>query len=110
MDLFENLKKRKLVEQITNPDLGKVLAHTPLTLYCGFDPSSDSLHIGSLLPVLTLRRFQLAGHKPIVVVGGATGMIGDPSGKSQERNLLDTDRLTHNLNGIRKVLEHFFGF
>ncbi len=65
----------------------------PRTVYAGFDPTADSLHVGHLLPLLMLRRFQRAGHKPIAVVGGATGMIGDPSGKSEERNLLSRDDL-----------------
>lgn len=77
------------------------------TLYCGFDPTSDSLHVGSLLPLLTLRRFQQAGHTVIPVVGGATGMIGDPSGKSQERSLLDEAQLQKNVQGIARVVARF---
>ncbi len=69
----------------------------PATLYCGFDPSGDSLHVGSLVGQLTLRRFQLRGHRPIALAGGATGMIGDPSGKSAERNLLSREQLDNNL-------------
>src|SRR3954467_1202472 len=106
MGLYEDLEYRGIVKQVTDPQLEKAL-QKPLTLYCGFDPTSDSLHVGSLLPLLTLRRFQQAGHQPIAVVGGATGMIGDPRGKSQERNLLDEVQIQHNLRGIRSVIERF---
>src|SRR6185437_13027258 len=99
--LFHDLEFRGVVKQMTDPALAGVLDREPLTLYCGFDPTSDSLHIGTLLPLLTLRRFQQAGHRVIAVVGGATGMIGDPSGKSAERSLLDDRQLQHNLNGLR---------
>ena len=74
------------------------------TAYIGFDPTSDSLHIGSLVPIILLAHFQKSGHQPIALVGGATGMIGDPSGKSVERNLLDEETLRNNENGIRKQL------
>ena len=93
MDFFNELQARGLVHQATDPALGKWLAEKPRTIYVGFDPTADSLHVGSLLGLLTLRRFQKAGHRPIAVVGGATGMIGDPSGKSAERNLLDKEQL-----------------
>src|SRR5207245_88419 len=83
------------------------LSSQSLTLYAGFDPTSDSLHVGSLLPLLTLRRFQLAGHRVIAVVGGATGMIGDPSGKSQERSLLTEEQINQNLRGIECVISRF---
>ncbi len=78
--------------------------------YIGFDPTADSLHIGSLVPILLLVHLQKAGHKPVALVGGATGMVGDPSGKSEERNLLDETTLNHNLKGIRKQLEKFLDF
>ncbi|MBC7390398.1 MAG: tyrosine--tRNA ligase [Opitutaceae bacterium] len=78
--------------------------------YIGFDPTADSLGVGNLVQVMTLMHFQLCGHKPIALVGGATGMVGDPSGKSQERNLLDVDSLQHNLNSQRKQLEKFLNF
>src|SRR3954470_7431613 len=106
MGLYEDLEYRGIVKQVTDPKLEQAL-EKPLTVYCGFDPTSDSLHVGSLLPLLTLRRFQLAGHRPIAVVGGATGMIGDPSGKSQERNLLDDEAIAHNLRGISGVISRF---
>ena len=90
--LLDDLRWRGLVHQTTDDaGLSAWLEKQPRTVYAGFDPTADSLHVGSLLPLLLLRRFQQAGHKPIAVVGGATGMIGDPSGKSQERNLLSVE-------------------
>src|SRR3954462_6702083 len=106
MSLYGDLEYRGIVKQVTDPQLEKAL-QKPLTLYCGFDPTSDSLHVGSLLPLLTLKRFQQAGHRPIAVVGGATGMIGDPSGKTQERQLLTDELLAHNLKGIAGVIAKF---
>src|SRR3954468_10265852 len=107
MDLYQDLEARGIIKQVTDPSLARALATERLTLYCGFDPTSDSLHVGSLLPLLTLRRFQLAGHRVIAVVGGATGMIGDPSGKSAERSLMNEKQIEHNLNGIRSVISRF---
>lgn len=107
MNLFQDLEARGIVKQLTDPALAQLLNQEKLTVYCGFDPTSDSLHVGSLLPLLTLKRFQLAGHRPIAVVGGATGMIGDPSGKTQERSLLSEEQIQHNLRGIRGVIERF---
>ena len=107
--LFEDLRAREIVYQITDQSLEKHLDQ-PITLYCGFDPTSDSLHIGNLFPLLTLRRFQLAGHTPILVMGGATGMIGDPSGKSEERNLQTPEQVSKNLIGIQKVASRFLDF
>src|SRR4051794_27869802 len=104
---FSELETRGIVKQVTDPELATLLEREKLTLYCGFDPTSDSLHVGSLLPLLTLKRFQLAGHRPIAVVGGATGMIGDPSGKTQERQLLTEEILAHNLKGISGVISKF---
>ena len=80
------------------------------TLYAGFDPSANSLHVGNLVPVMILRRFQKAGHRPIVVVGGATGMIGDPSGKSEERNLLSRETLAANIEAQKNQLRSFLDF
>lgn len=105
--LYSDLEYRGLVKQVTDPALAQVLAREPLTLYAGFDPTADSLHVGSLLPLLTLRRFQQAGHRVIAVVGGATGMIGDPSFKAQERSLLTSDQIDRNLAGITRVISHF---
>jgi tyrosyl-tRNA synthetase len=111
MDLLSDLTWRGLVNQSTHPEhLGSWLSSGTRTLYAGFDPTSDSLHVGSLLPVLLLRRFQKAGHKPIPLVGGATGMIGDPSGKSEERNLLSLEQLQKNVAGIEVQLRRLLDF
>lgn len=110
-DIIADLRWRGLVHQTTDDDnLSTWLSAQPRTLYAGFDPTADSLHVGSLMPVLLLRRFQQAGHRPIAVVGGSTGMIGDPSGKSAERNLLDIDALRANLAGIERQLQRFLDF
>lgn len=88
LSLLQDLQERRLVQQSSNPEeLERHLTDHNRTLYCGFDPTADSLHVGHLLPLLTLRRFQQQGHKPIILIGGATGLIGDPSGKDQERTL-----------------------
>lgn len=108
-NLFQDLCAREIVYQTTDVSLETHL-EKPITLYCGFDPTADSLHIGNLFPLLTLRRFQLAGHTPILVLGGATGMIGDPSGKSTERNLQTPEQVNHNLIGIKAVAEKFLDF
>jgi tyrosyl-tRNA synthetase len=93
-DILNELEWRGLIAQTTDADaLRKDLAAGPLTLYAGFDPTADSLHAGNLMPLLTLRRFQLAGHRPIVLAGGATGLIGDPSGRDTERSLSDPDQI-----------------
>jgi tyrosyl-tRNA synthetase len=105
--LYADLEARGIVKQTTDPELARELDRAPITVYVGFDPTSDSLHLGSLLPLLTLRRFQMAGHTPIAVVGGATGMIGDPSGKTQERQLLTVENLEKNLEGIRRTMAKF---
>jgi tyrosyl-tRNA synthetase len=111
MDLFSDLTWRGLVNQCTHPDfLGGWLTSGRRTLYAGFDPTSESLHVGHLLPAMMLRRFQKAGHRPIALVGGATGMIGDPSGKSEERNLLSLERLQANVNGIEQQLRRLLDF
>jgi len=109
--LLDDLRWRGLVHQTTDDaNISAWLAERPRTVYAGFDPTADSLHVGSLLPLMMLRRFQLAGHKPIAVVGGATGMIGDPSGKSQERNLLSKGDLDHNVAGLREQMKQFLDF
>ncbi len=92
------------------PGLEEHLNEAMRTAYVGFDPTADSLHIGNLVSILMLRHFQLAGHKPIALIGGATGMIGDPSGKSKERNLLDEETLRHNQEAIKKQLSKFLDF
>src|SRR6476620_2933114 len=109
--ILDELRWRNLLADCSDPDaLEQRIAQGPLTLYCGFDPTSDSLHVGNLVPLFALRRFQLAGHHPIALAGGATGMIGDPSGKSDERNLLTAEQLVHNLDCIRPQLERFLDF
>jgi tyrosyl-tRNA synthetase len=111
MALLDELEQRGLLAEVTSRDeLAKLLGAGRISLYAGYDPTSPSLHIGNLVPTILLRRFQLAGHRPIVVVGGATGMVGDPSGKSAERNLLDDATLARNLAGIRAQLERLLDF
>lgn len=111
MSLLDDLRWRNLVHQTTDDEnLGTWLEEKPRVVYAGFDPTADSLHVGSLLPLLLLRRFQKAGHKPIALVGGATGMIGDPSGKSAERNLLSPDVLEANVAGLREQMQRFLDF
>lgn len=109
MSLYQDLESRGLIKQVTSPHLAKKLASESMTLYCGFDPTADSLHVGSLLQLCTLKRFHQAGHKIIAVVGGATGMIGDPSGKSQERSLQTQDQLNINQAGITEVINRLLG-
>lgn len=111
MDIFKELQDRGLVYQHTDElALRKRLAAGPMTLYCGFDPTADSLHIGSLLPILVLKRFQLAGHIPIALVGGGTGLIGDPSGKISERTLNPQEVVDQWSDKIKHQLEHFLDF
>ncbi len=103
--LIAELRDRHLVAQISDEQgLEKLLTDERITVYAGYDPTAPSLHVGNLVPTILLKRFQLAGHRPIIVVGGSTGMVGDPSGKSDERNLLDDDTLAANLAGIRAQL------
>ncbi len=110
-DIYSELSWRGLINQVTDEEhLPKWLSEGSRTAYVGFDPTADSLHLGSLLPLLYLRRFQKAGHKPIALVGGATGMIGDPSGKSKERNLLSVEQLHANVEGMRRQMERFLDF
>ncbi|OIQ20290.1 tyrosine--tRNA ligase [Lacinutrix sp. MedPE-SW] len=105
----EELRWRGMVHDIM-PGTEDQLSKEMTTAYIGFDPTSDSLHIGSLVPIILLVHLEKAGHKPIALVGGATGMIGDPSGKSDERNLLDEKTLAHNVAGIKSVLSRFLDF
>jgi tyrosyl-tRNA synthetase len=109
--LLDELAARGVMANVTDRDgLAALLAKETVTLYAGYDPTSASLHIGNLVPTMLLYRFQQAGHRPIVLVGGATGMIGDPSGKSDERNLLDEATIAQNLAGIRGELSRFLDF
>ena len=109
MTLFEELQARGLVEAVTDPEIAKIL-ETPQTIYCGFDPSASSLQAGNLVSIMMLRRLQLAGHKVIALVGGATGLIGDPSGKSAERNMLTLEQVAENKKGIRENLGRVLDF
>ena len=108
-DFIEELKWRGILHDVM-PGTEELLAKEMVTGYIGFDPTADSLHVGSLAQIMTLVRFQLAGHKPLALVGGATGMVGDPSGKSAERNLLDAETLNKNVEGIKKQLQQFLNF
>ena len=111
MDLLADLAARGLIHDSTDRDaLAARLAAGPLALYIGFDPTADSLHVGHLVGQLFLRRFQLAGHRPFPLAGGATGMIGDPGGRSEERNLLDIDTLRHNVERIKAQLTRLLDF
>lgn len=109
--LIEDLKWRGLIYQQTDEQgIEDLLNKEQVTLYCGADPTADSLHIGHLLPFLTLRRFQEHGHRPIVLIGGSTGMIGDPSGKSEERVLQTEEQVDKNIEGISKQMHNIFEF
>ena len=110
MELLQDLQWRGIIYQQTDEEGLQEQLKNPTALYCGVDPTADSMHIGHLLPFLTLRRFQQAGHQPIILVGGATGMIGDPSGKSQERQLQSVETIQHNVECLKKQLEKIFDF
>jgi tyrosyl-tRNA synthetase len=107
IDFLAELQQRDLVHQLSAPEVAALLREQRVTGYIGFDPTADSLHVGSLLPLMTLLRFQRAGHRPIGLIGGGTGLIGDPSGRTSERSLLDRERLAHNLAGIRRQVQRF---
>ena len=108
-NFIEELKWRGILHDVM-PGTKELLDKEMATGYIGFDPTADSLHVGSLAQIMTLVRFQLAGHKPLALVGGASGMVGDPSGKSAERNLLDADTLNKNIEGIKRQLQQFLNF
>ena len=109
--LLDDLKWRGLLYQQTDEEgLEGLLNKEKISLYCGVDPTADSMHIGHIVPLLTLRRFQMHGHRPILLVGGATGMIGDPSGRSEERQLQTTEQIDKNVLGIKKQMEQIFDF
>lgn len=109
MTLIQELRWRGMIQDIM-PGTEELFQKETVSGYIGFDPTSDSLHIGSLVPILLLMHLQRAGHKPYALVGGATGMVGDPSGKSEERNLLSEETLQFNLAGVKKQLAHFLNF
>ena len=111
MDILEELQWRGLMADCTDAKaLKQRLSEGPITLYCGFDPTADSLHVGHLVPLIALRRFQDMGHHPISVAGGATGSIGDPSGKSAERQLLSHTQLQHNIEKVKVQLARLLDF
>src|ERR1700755_3419872 len=109
MNLIEELKWRGIIQDMM-PGTEEQLHKEMTSAYIGFDPTADSLHIGSLVPIILLVHLQKAGHKPFALVGGATGMVGDPSGKSEERNLLSEETLRHNQEGVKKQLAKFLDF
>ena len=109
MDFVKELEWRGMIHDIM-PGTQEKLNESMKAGYIGFDPTADSLHVGSLVPIMILKHFQKAGHQPFVLVGGATGMVGDPSGKSQERNLLDADTLDKNVAGLKNQLSQFLDF
>lgn len=111
MDILQDLENRGLIHQTTDFEgLKNHLEKNQVTLYCGFDPTADSLHIGHLLPITILKRFQLAGHKPIALIGGGTGMIGDPSGRSSERSLNEAKVVQHYSDSLANQLSRFLDF
>ncbi|QDY46161.1 tyrosine--tRNA ligase [Planococcus glaciei] len=110
-ELIEDLKWRGLLYQQTDEEgMAKLLDEQKISLYCGVDPTADSMHIGHIVPLLTLRRFQMHGHQPILLVGGATGMIGDPSGRNEERQLQSTEQIDKNVDAIKVQMERIFDF
>ena len=104
MNVVETLRQRGLLQDITSPDLERVSSKESLMVYCGFDPTAESLHLGNLLGIIVLSWFQRCGHTPVALLGGATGRIGDPSGKSAERPVMDEDTIERNVKGIEKTL------
>ncbi|MCD8138835.1 MAG: tyrosine--tRNA ligase [Planctomycetaceae bacterium] len=110
MNALETLTERGIVNTVSDPALGDLFAKEMVSFYCGYDPSFKSLQIGNLFAIVTMRRLQKMGHRPVVLVGGATGCIGDPSGRSTERNLLDMDLVESNVAAIRKQLESLIDF
>ena len=109
MSLLQEYRQRGVLQDSTE-GAGAALAEGPVTAYIGFDPTAESLHVGSLMPIMGLVHLQRLGHHPIVVVGGGTGLIGDPSGKTEERQLLTKERAAQNLESMRTQLEHFLDF
>ena len=108
--VIQILRRRGLLEAVTNPALEEISAQRQLTVYAGFDPSSDSLQAGNYVTIMALRHFQRCGHRVIALVGGATGLIGDPSGKTSERKFLTEEEVAANAEGIRENLSRFLDF
>ncbi|CAN5273119.1 tyrosine--tRNA ligase [soil metagenome] len=109
-NIVKTLRERGLLSDLTDPAFEQACEKKSFSVYIGFDPTAESLHIGSMVQIMVLKHFQMAGHRPIAVVGGGTGMVGDPSGRSSERNLLDAAQLAKNLEGIRRNLSQFIDF
>jgi len=108
--VFEVLEKRGFIAQVSDERLREYLATKKVTVYAGFDPTADSLHLGHLVPLIALAHFQRAGHRALPLIGGATGMVGDPSGRSEERNLLTPEQVEHNVECVQRQMEHFLKF
>ena len=109
MNIIEELEWRGAINQQTDEDgLKAYIKDNKISLYCGVDPTGDSLHIGHLIPFMVLKRFQLAGHRPVILIGGATGSIGDPSGKSEERNLQSMEQVEDNARKLAGQMENLF--
>ncbi|TNE45173.1 MAG: tyrosine--tRNA ligase [Deltaproteobacteria bacterium] len=111
LDFFEEWHWRTIIQNVTKEEEARgYMSETPRTIYCGFDPTADSLHVGSLMPLLALRRLQLAGHRPVVLVGGGTGLIGDPSGKKGERSLNEAETVAQWSDALREQMSQFVDF
>ncbi|MDR1535007.1 MAG: tyrosine--tRNA ligase [Planctomycetota bacterium] len=110
MNALEELSRRGVVNAVSDPALGEVFARERVSFYCGYDPSFSSLQLGNLFAIVTMRRLQELGHRPVILVGGGTGCIGDPSGRGSERNLLDRERVEENARAIRRQLEGLIDF
>ena len=110
MQLYKELESRGLIAQLTDKEIPKILETQIIGVYCGFDPTANSLHLGHLLPLLILRRFQQAGHRVVCVIGGATGLIGDPSGRNSERQMQSKERTKSNADGLKRQVARFLDF
>jgi len=110
MSVYKELERRGFISNTTDPEIDKYLAENKVSVYCGFDPTAESLHIGNLVPMMGLAHFQKYGHNVLPLVGGATGMIGDPSGKSEERNLQTIEQIRHNSDSIKKQMAFVMDF
>ena len=111
MGIYEELQARGLIAQVTNePEIREMVNNGKATFYIGFDPTADSLHIGHYIPIMAMAHMQRCGHRPIALVGGGTGMIGDPSGRTELRSMLTREQVDHNVNAIKKQMERFLSF
>ena len=109
-NVFDIFEERGFVEQVTDREGVRKLLETPTTCYIGFDPTAGSLHVGSLLPIMSLMHMQRCGHRPIGVVGGGTGLVGDPSGRTETRSIMSRKDIDKNAEGLKKQLSHFIDF